>query len=280
MAQTSYFWDNNPSVIGHAKSSYTDDEYALFLSILLNYDRTTQAPVFSRSNAFFSLPEGAYCLTPSNPSGTTLRISPGIAIVDGRPYASTENIDHSCSTSGYYRIVLRRDTTAQTVRQVKLYSPSAYPTLTQTSTVWEVSIARAISNGTSLTTFIDDRRFINNNIYVRARAGGHPVHWDVPTVASEPGVYGHVRPVGPTAILVGSIAPATNSKTVYFPRKFVASPIVIVSLANYSGTTPDNIKAVSITAVDETKFTFFIDSIAYVTAVNWMAIGPLYYGTW
>jgi len=106
----------------------------------------------------------------------------GAARVWTNIYLNDANIDFDCSASGYYRLVLRltepaQDVTGQTVRAV-LKGPltAGYPGLTESyQDIFEVSIAKVYSNGSTL-TITDDRKFLRN-VSLPFRQGGDSTKW-------------------------------------------------------------------------------------------------------
>jgi hypothetical protein len=150
MTEASIWWGG--TVIGD-HGTYTDDQFSDFICSLMQSDRTTQAPLYGLLNS----------LAITNPAGTTIRVASGKAIVDGKGYTNTANVDFSVTAPGagfnYYTVVLRKSWAAQTIRLVML-GPSAlaYPMVTQTDgTTWEVTIAQVRISNASVITITDTR---------------------------------------------------------------------------------------------------------------------------
>jgi hypothetical protein len=141
MTESSIFWGG--TTIGD-HGNYDDDTFSDFLRKVFTVDRTTQGIIQDYLNE----------LAVTNPSGATIRVATGGAIVDGKPYENTANVDFTVSAPGgglnYYTVILRKDFSAQTVR-LDMLGPSAvaFPTMTQTDgTVWEISLANvSITSG-------------------------------------------------------------------------------------------------------------------------------------
>jgi hypothetical protein len=159
MTEISYFWGGT-SVGDHG--AYTDDAFSDFICSLFQRDRTTEGVVFGQLNE----------LAVTNSSGVVIRTNTGYALVDGKLYHSSANVDHNIAAPGggynYYRVVLRKDFATQTVRNV-LIGPSTvtYPTVTQTDgTTWEISIASVRISSASAITITDERAFIHPAVKV------------------------------------------------------------------------------------------------------------------
>lgn len=161
MAETSFFWGG--STTGDA-GAYSDDNFSDFIASIIHTDRTLDG----------ILPNTLNKLATTNPSGTTIRVASGGAFVDGKLYLSTANVDHSVAAPGtgsnYYTIVLRKDFSAQTVRQVLLGpSASAYPTVTQSDgATWEILVSKIQITSGSVITITDSRTYCHFNTYVSA----------------------------------------------------------------------------------------------------------------
>jgi hypothetical protein len=152
MTESSTFWAG--STTGD-KGPYSDDTFSDFICSIMQSDRTTQSVI-----------KGALSeLAITNPSGTTIRVASGKALVDGKAYTNTANVDFSISAPAtgtyYYTLALRKSFALQTVRLVILGpSASAYPTATQIDgTTWEVIIAKITINSASAIVITDQRAY-------------------------------------------------------------------------------------------------------------------------
>lgn len=158
MAELSYVWGGVAT--GDAtQAPYSDSEWAMFWSMMLTYDRTTQGVIRSARTGY----DGNLAVT--NPAGTTIRVATGIALVDGKLYTNSANVDNSVVAPGggsnFYRVVLQKDFTAQTVR-VALIGPdiAAFPAVTQTDgTLWEISLAGIEITSAAVVTVTDERDY-------------------------------------------------------------------------------------------------------------------------
>jgi hypothetical protein len=180
MDQVSMQWDGETT--GDASvASYGQDEVAIWYSAALLYDYTVQGVLYRNDTVSLTINGTTYTydlsnlLEITNPSGQTLRMVTGGAIVAGRPYFCRVSQDLSgyapSSGTNYFRIVLRADWSAQTVRVVLLEASgnsnggastaSAPPVVTQTwGTTWEISLATVTIDSTPTVTITDTRRFV------------------------------------------------------------------------------------------------------------------------
>lgn len=233
MTQTSYPWGGT-TVGDGALAPYTDDEWSDIWRKVRTTDRTTQGV----------LPDYASELAVSNPAGTTIRVASGAAIVDGKFYENDTNADFSVtapvSGTNYYRVVLRKSWSAQTVR-LALIGPNTVgaPALTQTDgTTWEIALATVSITSTNTVTVTDTRTYVVHNskkplsllsqpvVPITARVGGSASDWNEPgtTVYTvTPGTVKHFIGTGSIVIPSGDTAAET---TVSFPSSFTDGPIV------------------------------------------------------
>lgn len=140
---------------------YSDDDWSDLWSMLLTYDRTTQGVIRSARTGY----DGNLAVT--NPAGTTIRVATGLALVDGKLYANSANVDNVVVAPGggsnFYRIVLRKDFAAQTVR-IALIGPDvvAFPAVTQTDgTLWEIPLAGIEITSAAVVTVTDQRGYVS-----------------------------------------------------------------------------------------------------------------------
>jgi len=160
MAQTSFYWSG--TAVGDATlAPYDDDEFSDNWSLLHTYDRTIQGVIDTGNPTYSSM------LACTNPAGTTIRIANGAALVDGKIYKNTANVDFSVTVPGagtnYYTIVLQKDFVAQTVRLAMLGPDAvAFPTVTQTDgTIWEIEIWQVAITNAGAITILDVRECIH-----------------------------------------------------------------------------------------------------------------------
>lgn len=156
MTESSKFWAGIST--GDA-GPYTDDMFSDVFALLFQSDRTLQGPIYGVLSQ----------LAVSNPSGQTIRVASGAALVDGKIYTNTSNVDFTgavpASGTNYYTIVLRKNFAAQTVR-VDILGPSttSAPAVTQTDgTTWEISIATVTITSAAVVTVTDTRKFCHHS---------------------------------------------------------------------------------------------------------------------
>jgi len=148
------------STVGDA-GPYSADTWADAWALFFTYDKNTEGVIVTDDTDFDGL------LAVTNSPTTTLTITDGAAIVDGNLYylLGSVTITDSLSAPGagtdYYRVVLRKDRTAQTVR-VTLLGPvnGSWPSLTQSDTGdWELPLYKlTVTNGGTF-TLLDDRNY-------------------------------------------------------------------------------------------------------------------------
>ncbi len=147
MAETSLPWGGTAT--GDA-GPYSDDDWSDSWGSLFTYDRTLQGVVNTTRTGYTGL------LEVTNPSTSVIRVANGIAMVDGKIYYNTANIDETLDVpatgTNYFTVVLKKDFTAQTVRlDIKEAAGNSdggastavgVPAVTQTDgTTWEISLA-------------------------------------------------------------------------------------------------------------------------------------------
>lgn len=172
MTQWSAFWGGTAT--GDAAGAtvdapYSDDEFSDLWSILFLYDRTVQGVIQTNRSGYTGL------LEVTNPSGSTIRVANGLALVDGKVYGNTANVDEAVDVPGsntnYYLVVLTKDFAAQTVRiDIKEAAGNSnggastavgYPTVTQTDgTTWEIALAQVSVTSGPTVTITDVREWV------------------------------------------------------------------------------------------------------------------------
>lgn len=158
MTEISYVWDN--ATTGDAvQAPYDSAEFSEILRAIAAAEAvpTNLSGVFRGVDNILGATIGALKVT----------IASGRALVHGRFYKNTAPVDVSTPTTTgtrRFRIVLQRDTTAQTVRLVRLDSTDGAGTdvaLTQTASVWEEPLYRySVTSGGVITLIADDRQYI------------------------------------------------------------------------------------------------------------------------
>ncbi len=165
MTELSYYWGG--TAVGDATSApYDDDEFSDIWRQLFQFDRAISAVIGDVDSE----------LLVTTPGANTARVPSGAAVVDGKFYTNSANVDFTIATPGVSTrvdlIVLQKDFVAQTVRAAvhSGVEGAGAPTATQTDGVtWEVVIAQvSITTGGAI-TIADYRVFIASNL---AQFGG------------------------------------------------------------------------------------------------------------
>ena len=154
MTEFSLFWGGD--AIGDC-GPYDDDQFSDFFTELLLTNRAVQGVLRNRLNE----------LATTNPAGVTIRMASGSAVVDGKLYRNTDNIDFSVSVpmagTYYYSLFIKKAFAAQTVR-AELSAPSdmAYPIPTQVDgATWDILIYHISVTSGGVITVTDARTFCN-----------------------------------------------------------------------------------------------------------------------
>ncbi len=156
MAETSLPWGG--IAVGDS-GPYTDDQWTDIWRKLFTRDRTLEGV----------LPDYLNELAVTNPAGVTIRVASGGAVVDGKFYQNTANVDFAGAAPGggsnFYTVVLDKDFAAQEVR-LSLLGPNvvAPPAVTQVDGVdWEVAIYTVEITSGSVVTVTDVRIYNHFN---------------------------------------------------------------------------------------------------------------------
>ncbi len=156
--ETSSVWGD--TTIGDAiEAPYDDDEFSSMLGAMIVASRTIQGVLFGRLNR----------LEVTNPSGLTIQVDSGNAIVDGKLYTNDDVLALTLdaapgSGTDYYTVDLRKTFALQIVRAV-LDGPvngGPYPALDQTEgTIWEIKLAEITHTSAGVITIFDRRVPVN-----------------------------------------------------------------------------------------------------------------------
>ena len=157
MAEDSYLWTTGGA--GDGSATFTRADWSEILRILgACMDDEGVAPAYLNA------------LAPSTTGANNARIATGGALVDGKPYSNSANVDKTIASAvgggntRIDRVVLRADWTAQTVRITVIAgtdasSPTA-PSITQTpGTTYDIKICQALVNTSGTVTITDERVF-------------------------------------------------------------------------------------------------------------------------
>jgi hypothetical protein len=153
MTEKSFYWSVLTTGDGQY-SPYDNDEFSDIWRKLFQRDRTTQGYIENYENE----------LAVTNPSGSTIRVATGAALVDGKFYETDADVDNTVSTPAAAtrvdRVVLRKSWAAQTVRVaiVTGVEGAGVPSLTQTDGVtWEIPLAQVSITIGGVITLTDER---------------------------------------------------------------------------------------------------------------------------
>ena len=266
MTEKSYVWGGTAT--GDAdEAPYNNEQWALFWSLLLQYRRTDEGVIPCRHSAY------AGNLVVTNPASSTVRVVTGVAIVDGRLYTNSANIDTDLNGvgTGWYTVVLRRSLAAQTVRVAFVGPSGGIPAVTQTDATWEISLATLyFDDATNTVSSLVDTRVSLCYPNHQWRQGGSS------SAFGSPGTTNYNNQAMEMQSGVATVTFATDTvKTlaITFPKEFSSSPSVFVSVNG--ATNRIFATAESITTTGFT-FTWQSDSGASISeAVNghWLALG-------
>lgn len=157
MAEDSYLWTTGGA--GDGSATFTRADWSEILRILgACLDDEGVAPAYLNA------------LAPSTTGANNCRIATGGALVDGKPYSNSANVDVTIASAvgggntRIDRVVLRADWTAQTVRITRIAgtdaaSPTA-PAITQTpGTTYDIKLCQCLVNTAGTVTITDERVF-------------------------------------------------------------------------------------------------------------------------
>lgn len=297
MTQLSWPWGGD--VTGDASlAPYSDDEWTDIWRKLFQRDRTTEGVLKNYGSD----------LVVTNPSGDTIRVGDGAAIVDGKFYENTAAVDTVVSSNGSYRVVLQKDWTAQTVRIAIL---SGLTPTQSDGTIWEIKLAEVVRSGTH--TITDTRTYTHFATEVSSamladlavttakmaldsvddtivgdrvpqfyrRQGGDASNWKSPGTTNY--TPAKVRMQGGSIDITIGIGSISASVSITFPVAFSNEPIVIVGVQAIpsGGTGVEIATAAAHVITGTTGCTIWATrtnpesiSASQVVNVGWLAFGP------
>lgn len=259
MTQKSYPWGGT-SVGDATIAPYSDDEWSDLWSILFQFDRTRQGPIYTNHASY----SGNLLVT--NPSGNTIRVASGAAVVDGKVFTSDANVDTAVAVDGSYSVVLRKDFTAQTVRLAVRSSG-----VTQTDGVlWEVEIAGVV-RASGVFTITDKRHFIRTGLpqlmsllNIQNGPAGPDDFYDPLDTQSDKAITGSV------IVQMGAAQTTVLGEfTLTYPVPFSGKPIMFLTSNG-----PIHLYHTSISATQVAIRSVDLDGVSAQTYFSWMAIGP------
>jgi hypothetical protein len=229
-------------------------------------------------------------------AANTVRIWPGGAVVDGKPYKNDANVDVNIPSAvgggntRIDRIVLRANWTAQTVRITRIPGTDAgspvAPAITQTpGTTYDIMLYQALVDTSGVVTLTDERVFgqtggnslladavddtrVGNRVpQFYRRQGGNTSDWSV---------IGNTN-YTPTSVRIQSgvkQGAAGSISTVTFPVAFSNKPIILITIVN-NGAVNAYVYLINITATGFEVGAYDPIGETYLyLPINWLAIGP------
>lgn len=193
MTQRSYFWGGTTTgdaALANYGAPYSDLVYSRNLDLLHGLDKTSRGVLYYNDATYDD------CLAVSNPAGSTIRVAPGLAMVNGHLFENTANVDLSAAAlaNGTYYCVLRCDYTLQTVRAALVSSLTqdvAFPP----TTYWDLALATVVKAAGPTYTLTDTRYAAHRGPVlideVVVAAGGSTIAF-----TAIPGIFRHLRLVG------------------------------------------------------------------------------------
>lgn len=281
MTEKSYFWDGYTSIVGHANESpYDHEEFQQLFGLLACFNPALSGVIPSWGNALQNI---------TVVGSTQVRVKSGRAIVKNALYESDADVIHTVAvapgTQYYYRIVLRKDNGAQTIRQVLLGPTSGgYPPLVQTDAVWDMPLSILISQivgGVIYVTGGQEERSIHPDgtelFPMITRLGGSATDWNSPgttqrSILLESSIQ--------TGVVLWTGSAISGLVVVTFPYAFDYSPIVFLGNSDYGHMDDWTCGKIIVSADGVTTNGFnllwksIISSARTELHLPWMAIGP------
>jgi len=268
MTELSYPWDG--SLTGHATDApYDNRRFMEWFARMIKYHVD-----------YGIIPGHLNDLVVEQYTATRLRVLSGAALCDLYLYENDASVFFDVSTPGsgyyYYRVVVRAQLSMNTAL-LALLGPSAtsFPSLTQDNFIYDIPVARVMTNATGIYSIVQSGRYLRNNglglVRFAGRQGGNATNWaTVGTTDYSPDSDLLVQ-AGAQALVLGV---GSNTVTPTFPQTFGGTPIVMALATGASGDY-HSITA-KVTAVSTTQTTIQVTSVTYSgnVKVYWIAIGP------
>jgi hypothetical protein len=165
MAEASYFWTTDGTGDGSG-AGYTQANLNQVWRMMFTGNTADEGVFKNYLNA----------LAITNPSGRTISMDTGGALVYGFPYynstAATVTLTHPTSGTTGWRVVLRASWAAQTVRLTKIESAdgtATIPAMTQTpNTTFDIPLAEGTITTGDVIVVTDDRVYLHPNMEIEA----------------------------------------------------------------------------------------------------------------
>jgi hypothetical protein len=267
MAETSFFW-TGASVGDHG--AYTDDQFSDIFRSLFTAGPTAEGVITGYGGM----------LAVSNHSGNTIRVASGLALVDGKVYENTANLDTdivtpSIGNNRYDLVVLRKSWALQTVRLAIVIGAEgvtpAIPTVTQTDgTTWEIPLARIYITNAGVITLYSLREYARFAMPLVVRRQGGGAGWTTPGTANYTPALTGMQAGSAQISLLGD---AGGVKTITFGKAFSQVPVVLVSCdsADYLATVSGVTATQAVIAVNHRAGS--LDTIDI--NISWLAVGEI-----
>jgi len=273
MTQTSWHWGGISG--GHAvQAPYDDDtDWSDIWDKLFSYNRDREGVVSGVGGEL-----GVSC-----PAGATVRVGGGWAVVDGKFYLNSANVDNTVSGATVYWLAgLVKSWAGKTVlifvRGSYVSDVAAIASLIQNDGVtWEIPLATILTDGAGNVASITDKRVFVRYPAVKYawRQGADQEQWGLPGTTDWRGRLDKSQ-IGSISAAVVGVSSGTIAVT--FPSAYVnifggGTPVPIVFLT--SGFDKVAVQAVSISDTGFTINWYTVDgsNITNTIIVYWMAVG-------
>jgi hypothetical protein len=233
MTERSWLWGG--TTIGDAAlpepygAPYNDDMFSDLYAMLFTRDRASQGVIVTDNPSYSGL------LQVTHSGGTTLSVASGIAMVDGKIFASDAAVTFNTSGNGTYYVVARKTWNVQTVRLALVTSVVQLDGVT-----WDLPLATIVVSGATH-TITDTRGYAisGSSPQFLKRVGGALSSWSIGGST--------VYDTGRVQMFQGVLTMSANEGTYFkqevlvFPRPFSKTPIVLAWIGELSsGTQPDD----------------------------------------
>lgn len=295
--ESSQFWTTGST--GDGASSYTAAQWATMLQAMFQSNAATEG--------ILAVSGGQ--LVVSSPANNQTQVMDGYALVAGMFYKnlSQGTLSVTSPTSGTtgYRVVLRANYSAQTVRITLIASPdgnSSIPALVQTAnTTWDIPLASfQITTGGAIQNLTDNRTYCHFNTRVNsamldsgsvgssqiaAGAVGNTqlASGSVSDSNVNSGISSSKLSAGTNSnFVVGSVRVQTgvfattskNFQTINFPTAFSGTPVLLCQNID-PGNTQQTINVFSLSSTSAAIYIYDSASTGQSMSVQWIAIGPV-----
>lgn len=214
-------------------------------------------------------------LAVTNPAGSTIRVAPGAALVDGKFYESDANIDFTAvlTVGNYYWVLLTKTWATQEVR-VQFYGPAIIPYLPYSQqvdgTIWSIPLGQVYIAAGPTIVITDLRNAIGLASPASYRQSGDPNEWIVPGLTNYL-TPGNFMQVGSVQISLAGVT--SGSVTITYPRSFKYTPVVVATIQDDGRLTPYVLSAGAVQA--DICLQSNVGILTDDFTVCWIAIGEI-----